>query len=120
MREEITTTDLAKFGARERRMQAELLMAWDEQGLPDEFYDDEVTVMFNMYSGCVFLTNSDFQVAMMNEDKLEMFYNCPYCGHEGFLEEMEHDPKDRECTDYMIQIGVLEEEDEEEEDEEDE
>lgn len=81
---DITTTDLSKFGYRERKLMQELLKAWDKQGLPEEFYDDQVTVMFNTHSGNVFLTNSDYQVAMMNGEKLEMFYTCPNCGNEGF------------------------------------
>lgn len=104
---EITTTDLSKFGARERQMAEDLLRTWREQGLPEDFSDDEVTIMMNLNSGNVFLTNSDFQVAMMNGDKLESFYSCPYCGHEGFKEDMEHTPKDQDCTDYLIEIGVI-------------
>jgi hypothetical protein len=85
---EITTTDLSKFGWRERRIAAELLTASCDYGFPDDFADDEVQIMMNTQSGNVFLTNADFQVAMMNGDKLESFYSCPECGHEGFKEEM--------------------------------
>lgn len=103
---EITTTDLSKFGYRERKLAEELLKAWREEGLPEDFNDDNVVIMFNTNSGYVFLTNPDCQVAMLNGDKLESFYSCPYCGHEGFLEEMEHEPKNKECTRYMKEIGV--------------
>jgi hypothetical protein len=81
---DITTTDLSKFGYRERVIARELLEAWEVQGLPEDFEETEVTIMFNMYSGNVFLTNSEFQVAMMCDDKLESFYSCPQCGNEGF------------------------------------
>lgn len=84
---DITTTDLADFGSRERCMLVELLSAWHKQGLPDDFYDDEIRPMMNRNSGNVFLTNSDFQVAMMNGNKLEMWYHCCNCGHEGFEED---------------------------------
>lgn len=100
---EITTTDLSKFGSREKAMAAELLTAMSNHGLPDDFNDDETTVMMNMNSGNVFLTNSDCQVAMMNGDKLESFYSCPECGHEGFFEEMEHDGSG-ECMRYYREI----------------
>lgn len=83
-----TTTDLAKFGFREIKMAAELLNAWVEHGLPDDFSDDEVTVMMNQNSGNVFLTNSEYQVAMMNGDKLESFYSSPYEGKEGFFDDL--------------------------------
>lgn len=107
-----TTTDFAKFGNRERKMAEELLRAWREQGLPDDFDDDKVTIMMNHNSGNVFLTNAEYQVAMMNGDTLESFYTCPYCGHEGFKDEMEHNPENSECTEYLQEIGVIEEKEE--------
>jgi len=107
---EITTTDLSKFGWRERKMAEELLRASREQGFPEDFVDDEIVIMMNMNSGNVFFTNSSFQAAMMNDDKLESFYYCPYCGHEGFKEDMDHEPKNAECTRYLQEIGVIKEE----------
>jgi len=85
---EIVTDKFEDFGSRERLMVVELLNAWDEQGLPDSFYEDEVKPMLNRNSGYVFLTNSDYQVAMMNGDKLELFLFTPYDGEEGFLDEL--------------------------------
>jgi hypothetical protein len=84
---DIATTDLSKFGYRERVIARELLEAWEVQGLPEDFEETEVTIMFNTYSGNVFLTNSEFQVSMMNGDSLEFFYSCPQCGNEGFDSE---------------------------------
>ena len=104
------TTDLSDFGWRERRMAATLLTVSCDQGLPDDFEDDAVTIMMNRNSGHVFLTNSEFQVAMMNGDALESWYNCPYCGHEGFKEDMEHgtaDDRHPDCTEFLVQIGVI-------------
>ena len=100
----VTTTDLAKFGYREIKMAEELLRAWRMQGLPKDFDENEVTIVMNMQSGCVFLANNEYQTAMMNGDNLESFYNCPYCGHEGFLEDMEHEPEDEECSRYLEAI----------------
>ena len=60
-------------------------------------------------SGNVFLTNANYDVAMMNGDTLESFYSCPNCGHEGFKEDMSHDG-DAECKRYLRDIGVEEEE----------
>lgn len=101
-----TTTDLAKFGHRERKMAEDLLRTWREKGLPEDFYDEEVIIMMNDSSGNVFLTNTDYQVAMMNREKLESFYTCPICGHEGFINEMEHNIADAECQAYLIDIEV--------------
>ena len=85
---EQTTTKLSDFGIRERQLAQELLNAWNEQGLPDDFYPDQVEIIMNRHSGFVFLTNSEYQVAMMNGDRLESFYVTPYDGIEGFLEEL--------------------------------
>lgn len=85
---DITTTDLTKFGYRERKLAEDLLKAWREQGLPEDFYEDEITIMFNTHSGCVFLTNSEYQVAMLNGDKLESFYTDFETGEEGFKNEL--------------------------------
>ena len=87
----MTTTDISKFGYREREMLVELLTAWNEQGLPEDFYNDEVTPMMNINSGNVFLTNSEYQVAMMNGDELESFYYLGGTGKEGFLNELIED-----------------------------
>jgi hypothetical protein len=105
MSDEIVTSDLSRFGSRERKMVEDLLRAWREQGLPEDFYDDEVVPMMNMNNGNVFLTNSDYQVATMNGDKLEYFYSCPECGHEGFKEDMQHEGS-YHCKRYLHDIGM--------------
>lgn len=82
----ITTTNLSEFGVRERDILIDLVQAWRDQGLPKDFCDDEVVPMLNTQSGHVFLTNDDYQVAMLNGEILEIWYSCPNCGHEGFFE----------------------------------
>jgi len=74
---EITTTNLSKFGWRERKMAAELLTASCEQGFPDDSEDAGVQIMFNTYSGDVFFVNEYNDVAAMNGDTLESFYTTP-------------------------------------------
>ena len=103
--ESITTTDLSDFGYRELRMAATLLTALCDHGVPDDFNDGGVTVMMNRRSGNVFLTNEDSDVAMMNGDKLESFYLCPECGHEGFKDEMAHGEDNEECQRYVATIA---------------
>jgi hypothetical protein len=46
----------------------------------------------------------------MNGDKLETWHSCPYCGHEGFKEDMAHEPQAADCTEYLQQIGVVDSE----------
>ena len=86
--EEIVTSNFSKFGSRERAMAEELLKASREQGFPEDFDNDGVTISMNMNSGYVFMTNADYQVAMMSGDNLESFYSCPECGNEGFADEI--------------------------------
>ena len=105
MENEIVTADFSKFGHREREMATELLNAMSKQGLPKDFYGENVSVSFNTHSGNVFLTNEDYQVAMMNGDDLESWYYCGECGHEGFKEDMQHEGNS-DCQKYLNDIGV--------------
>ena len=91
----IIINDFSKFGNRERKLALELLQTWNEQGLPDDFLDDEVSIYMNTHSGNVFLTNADFQVAMMNGDKLESFYTDFETGEEGFRDELSNESLER-------------------------
>jgi formylmethanofuran dehydrogenase subunit E len=84
---EVTTTDLSEFGYRELDIVKELIEAMQKNGFPDDFIEEEVTIMFNKNSGEVFFTNSEFQVCMVADGKLYSFYNCCNCGHEGYEEE---------------------------------
>ena len=89
---EIYTEDISEFGSRERRMAAEILA----QPLPNGFADSGVKLAMNKNSGCVFLVNDDYQVAMMNGDKLDIFHTLPDGGAEGFLIDLldEYTPDD--------------------------
>ena len=85
------TTNLAEFGMREIRMARDLFDAWLRNGLPGDFEFDGVTVMLNPRSGMVFLTNAEYQVAVIGDtlpEELVSFYTSPYEGHEGTLDEL--------------------------------
>lgn len=105
--------DLSGFGMREIREVVELLNAWLVQGLPEDFEYEGIKIALNTHSGYVFLTNNEYQVAMMNGSRLERWYRCP-CGHEGFREDMRHEPGGGGCIEFMRSIGIYEEEEEEE------
>lgn len=84
-----TTTDLSKFGYRELAILRDLLSAMLEHGLPDDFWDNEVVPMMNTYSGNVFLTNSEYEVAMLTGDgTLESWYYLNGTGIEGFYDDL--------------------------------
>ena len=102
---EIMTADLSKFGNLEIDKAIELLKAYRKQGA--ENLGDGLTLNFNTRSGNIFLSDDDYNVYMMNGDNLEQFFNCGYCGYEGFKEDMNHEPQDKDCTDYLKQIGVI-------------
>ena len=57
------------------------------------FENNEIKPCFNLHSGYVFLTNSEYQSAMMNGKKLDVFESCHECGNEGFP----HEFKDAIC-----------------------
>ncbi len=89
--------DFTKFGHRERLIAAKLLTAWNEQGLPDDFINNEVLIRFNPYSADVYLINSDGKIAMLNGDKLEIYYTeyDTETGEEGFKDELSEEAKTR-------------------------
>ena len=100
-----TTTDLSKFGWKEFNKLRELLAHVMDVGLP-EGMSVGVYPMLNTSSGYVFLTDEDYNVAMVNAEsgKLEMFYSCPECGHEGFKEDMQHGEDNEECKEFLENI----------------
>jgi hypothetical protein len=98
-----TTTDLSNFGYRELKITRDLLDAMITDGLPENFHEKGLTTMFNRNSGFVFLTNDDFQVAMMNGENLEMYYTCPECGEKGFKEDLEKS-LNKCCEEYLKEL----------------
>ena len=106
MKDQIVTMDLSRFEYRNIDLAVDLLKAYKIQGA--DFLGDGITLNLNTNSGFVFLSDEDFNVGMMNGDKLEKWFNCPVCGHEGFKEDMKHREDNEECKQYLHDIGVLE------------
>ena len=100
----MNTQDMSKFGYRELDMAGDLLKAYKGENDNTRFLGDGVKVEFNPNSGNVFLVDEDYNVAMMNGDKLEDWFYCPVCGHEGFLDEMDHSEDNEECQEYLESI----------------
>jgi len=106
------TNDFSLFGFIEIQEAAKLLTAYCED---KNILGDGVKVEFNPNSGNVFLVDENYDVAMMNDGKLEKWYSCPHCGFEGFINEMkEHNPENTGCTEYLIQIKAIDDPAEEE------
>lgn len=90
----IRLENLEKFGNREILEASELMKAYVEGKCPENFYNDGVTVEFNPNSGNVFLTNSEYQVAMFEGEELKIWYWLDYHGNEGFIEDLYEQFKD--------------------------
>jgi hypothetical protein len=112
--EDIVTTDLANFGARERGMLIDLLTAWQDYGLPAQM-GDEVRPYMNRNSGYVFLSDDDGNTCMEADGKLLMHHSTPYNGHEGFATDLADEADNTwhvEDLEYLADALEAEEEDE--------
>lgn len=92
---DIVTEDLSEFGTIELEEVSVLLREYTKDR---NVLGDNVKPMFNRYSGYVFLTDENYDVAMMNGDTLERFYTCGNCGNEGFAEDFD----DGECCGEQV------------------
>jgi len=99
----MNTNDLMDFGYRELHAAGRILLTLKTKNDETRFLGSQVKLEFNPNSGNVFLVDDDFNVAMMNGDKLEDFFTCPECGHEGFIEDMKHEGG-KGCREYLKQI----------------
>ena len=68
------------------------------------WYDEKTHIAMNNQSGYTFLTNEDYQVAMLENEKLTMFLNCGECGNEGLEGEFEVVDSCQGCKDIMKDI----------------
>lgn len=89
----VNTRDFSNFGFIELKEAAALLTEFVHNDDVRDCFSTGVAVEFNPESGNVFLVDEDFNVAMICDGDLEMFYSCSECGHEGFKEDF----KDQDC-----------------------
>jgi hypothetical protein len=68
----IVQVNLEGFGFRELDIASKLLSKVSEYGYPRDFSDAGISLAFNTHSGYVFLTNEDYQVLMLEDDKLKI------------------------------------------------
>jgi len=87
------TQDISKLGYREIDQLADLLKAYADNP-NDSGLGDDVKWEYNPNSDNLFLVDSDCNVAMMTDGKLEEFHTCSYCGHEGFAEDFREREED--------------------------
>lgn len=98
--------NLSEFGIRELKIAGQLLTTYKTSKDKTQFLNDEgVKVFFNNHSGYVFLSDSDYNVAIMNGDNLEDFITCPECG----FEDVASDFKDCQytcCQEHAANLGL--------------
>ncbi len=80
------TNDLSDFGYIELMEASKLLKEYAGSHEIGEL--SGVTLNFNKNSGYVFLSDEDYRVFMLDEDKIKEWFNCFECGFEGFDKEM--------------------------------
>jgi hypothetical protein len=90
----IITNDLSKYGYRELDEAGKLLMAYAKNGA--DYMGDGITLNFNTLSGFVFLSDEDYNVAVLNDEgELEQFVTCGECGEEDVVSAIIIDPAGR-------------------------
>lgn len=102
----IITKDYSEFGHREKEMARDLLQAYGTNDDKTEYLGQGVEVYFNLHSGYVFLSDEDYNVAIMNGSTLEDFIHCPDCGGEGVASEFAEDNTDECCQEYANDMGL--------------
>ena len=94
------TEDLGEFGYREKAIARDLIEALNNKKTPDDFDLCGVKVAFNKFSGYVFLTNNEYQVAMIDDEgELYSFYSSPRESREGCFEDLLNEYKDMHVED---------------------
>ena len=101
---DVVTKDFSKFGSREREMASELLAAYGTDKDKTKFLGQGVEVCFNTHSAYVFLSDEDFNVAIMEGGELVDFITCPNCGHEDSLPDFLESCGNDCCKEYHAEL----------------
>ena len=65
-------------------------------------HGDAVHIGYNDKHDNIWLYSDEYGYsAMMNGDKLDTYYNCWGCGHEGLTSDAIHEPEDEECKEFL-------------------
>ena len=97
--------DFSEFGYLEKEEAQKLLAAYGTHKDHTKHLGQGVEVWFNKFSGFVFLSDEDYNVAMLNiDDILEDFYVCPNCGHEDTASDFLGSSRDDCCREYYEEM----------------
>lgn len=100
------TKDLSQFGQREKEMARDLLKVYGTFEDKTKFLGLGVEVFFNMNSGYVFLSDEDYNVAILSGGQLEDFITCPNCGMESVASEFREMNEDDCCKEYANDLEL--------------
>ena len=90
--------DPSKFNSAQQQEATKLRQAMKTQGLPDRFSAEDVHIRRDKQSGYVFISNKAKQMCMLNDGKIEIYYQCPKCGNSGFKNTLRHSSR---CSEIL-------------------
>ena len=101
--------DFGKFNSSALDDAIEILKSYQKYGCPDDMWENDLQIMHNTESGMTFMTNSEYQVAVLVDGKLESWYFTPYEGHEGTLDDLlqmveDHEIESVDDLEYIADI----------------
>lgn len=95
--------DISGLGGRELRMIRDLLSVYVDGGKDKtRVLGTATSIGFNPNSGCVFLSDEYYNIAMECDGELHDFFSCPECGEEGL--EGDFDTSSRCCKEYYESV----------------
>lgn len=101
------THDLREFGLRELKRASMLLESYKSGKDKTQFLGDDVRVCFNKNSGYVFLTDSDYNTAMLDDRLfLQDFLYCPECGYEELSSDFRENAINNCCKEQADEYDV--------------
>jgi hypothetical protein len=105
--------DLDEFGGHELNMAADVLRAFVNHMIPNDFCMDDVALIIDKFDRSAFLTNSDAQTLKLHDGALELWYNTPHDYHVGYASDLkseyESNPETWYIDDvqYLIDCGII-------------
>ena len=92
--EGLVTVDYSRFGYRELDIAGKLIVTYSQGGV--DFLEDGITVNFNVNSGYVFLSDSNYNVGVLDDEEshIVQFFSCLECGYEGTQDDALTEEKD--------------------------
>lgn len=98
-----TEIDLSNYGFLELSQIAEILELYSSGNGIDDI-EPPIRLGYNGNSVTAFIIDSNENVFMPNDGKLEQWFNCGSCGKEGFKESFYNSEKQYNCKECLNQF----------------